>query len=320
MRTSSCPKQSTRKVKPVKNTPLMEPSMQRKLNTAIKMFQGRVASDAHGKKEDFIQIARLLLQTSGQLSPPVDIECIASLLGVHSIEVIPSLPGNPPQGRLVPDLDGFTIQLLEDASKTHKRFTIAHEVGHILLYDLSQKPPRLLLSRYLQGSRSRSRMEFGFYDFAREILMPSEMLSSFGTHARTPSCSAIIQLARKFEVSEKAVCWRLFRDWHIWTGSCAVFVTNAGTTKITSNDVFRGRGFASENSGARLVDSDVCRTAISSAKQSPGRVIKRLTKVNGLPVKIEVAAMKGGKSALCLFTLVENPCKPTVQTFFLADP
>src|SRR5689334_998201 len=83
----------------------------------------------------------------------VDLARVAQARSVHTIELRPLLA----EGCLIPDARGFTVQVnhserakiypatttLKDRElTTRQRFTIAHEIAHTLVYDLSCTPPR----------------------------------------------------------------------------------------------------------------------------------------------------------------------------------
>lgn len=61
--------------------------------------------------------------------PPVDLHSVARALGVVRIIFRPLVE----EGALLQDHDGLTIVLRRDRHRRRQRFTLAHEIGHILL-------------------------------------------------------------------------------------------------------------------------------------------------------------------------------------------
>ena len=74
-------------------------------------------------------LAQNILESSATPTmPPVDVFHVAAALGIQIVEQ-PLIE----DGRLERTSDGFRVLLKQDASIQRKRFTLAHELGHILL-------------------------------------------------------------------------------------------------------------------------------------------------------------------------------------------
>ncbi len=156
-------------------------------------------------------------------APPVPVERIArSLLGlfVDEADDLRALPGAPAdQGRLSGMLDPAEMVVWVDREEARRspgrrRFTIAHEVGHLLLHvpasrevfadrpadirELDEGGP----GAKVPGLRRREREA---NVFARELLMPERLLNE-QAHATGFNLPA---LAGRFEVSVPAMRLRL---------------------------------------------------------------------------------------------------------------
>ena len=156
-------------------------------------------------------------------APPVPVERIAgSLLGlfVDEADDIRALPGAPAdQGRLSGMLDPGEMVVWVDRrearrSPGRRRFTIAHEIGHLVLHvpgtkeafydrpadirEIDEGPP----GEELPALRKREREA---NVFARELLMPERLVDE-QAHATGFNLPA---LANRFEVSVPAMRLRL---------------------------------------------------------------------------------------------------------------
>jgi hypothetical protein len=156
-------------------------------------------------------------------APPVPVERIArSLLGlfVDEADDIRALPGAPgDQGRLSGMLDPAEMVIWIDRGEARRspgrrRFTIAHEVGHLLLhvptsreafYDRPADIREVEEGAPGEGVRGLRRREREANVFARELLMPETLLNeqASATGFNLPA------LAERFEVSVPAMRLRL---------------------------------------------------------------------------------------------------------------
>ncbi|MCT4534449.1 ImmA/IrrE family metallo-endopeptidase [Halodesulfovibrio sp.] len=95
----------------------------------------------------------------------------------------------------------FTIYLPTDSSEERDNFTIAHELGHILLH--RRERPKGQEVRFTR--RGSNRMEWEANWFAAEFLMPREEVE----RAFQKDGLSLSQLAAKFGVSQMAARVRL---------------------------------------------------------------------------------------------------------------
>lgn len=155
-------------------------------------------------------------------APPVPVERVAiALLGVFLDEAddIRALPGAPSdQGRLSGMLDAEEMVIWVDRGEARRspgrrRFTIAHEIGHLVLHVprfhevFCDRPADIQEIEEPAAARlpEPRRREREANVFARELLMP-ETLVTEQAHATGFNLPA---LAKRFEVSVPAIRLRL---------------------------------------------------------------------------------------------------------------
>lgn len=150
---------------------------------------------------DIDEFADFLLRAAGITEPPVDVEHLARHLGVDGIV---SRRLDREEGRLqLRDSDALIV-LNTDMSRARRRFTIAHEIGHLVLAD-----PRFDLAP-LCAKRS-FRTEEHFCDrLAEALLMPASWIVD--RYDQLPQClSTMLDCTSRFGVSAAAAAVRLQR-------------------------------------------------------------------------------------------------------------
>ncbi|MGC2505102.1 MAG: ImmA/IrrE family metallo-endopeptidase [Candidatus Acidiferrales bacterium] len=100
----------------------------------------------------------------------------------------------------------LVIKLNADSPATRKRFTLAHEIGHLLL----GKPG-------LRSSCGRDQvLERECDAIASELLMPMDEVAPFIKSLGKPSPEKLRAIASRFEVSLQAAAFRAHRDLALW--------------------------------------------------------------------------------------------------------
>jgi len=166
----------------------------------------------NSKRQAALGEAQRLLAVAEVTGPPVDVERLSRLLGVR--EIIP-IGFTSTDACLLPGRNGHTILIKRTASERRRRFSIAHELGHILL--------RARSTKFRGGNRERAAQEERLCDeIAAELLMP-EALFRREMMGVKPSVEAICDLAKRFDTaiepaairfgklggnSVQVVCWQ----------------------------------------------------------------------------------------------------------------
>jgi Zn-dependent peptidase ImmA (M78 family) len=131
-------------------------------------------------------------------NPPVDVEDLASRMGVESIRNAQMIE----DGRLEQDGTTATIYLRDGLPTGRRRFTIAHELGHRLL--LHPRAPAERYRRRLAGDAEERLCD----DLAAAILLPRQWVGA-EFHAAPHRLNTVRRLAAVTETSLSASLVRL---------------------------------------------------------------------------------------------------------------
>ena len=133
---------------------------------------------------------------------PVDIESVARMHGVTSIEPrrlkVEGYLGCLPDDRLV-------IRFKLGSSPERQRFTIAHEVGHIIIARIQGRTIRGPIARATERDDGEERLA---NRIAAELLMPEQALSAALADQQV-GWNTIARLSRRFCVSRSSLIRRL---------------------------------------------------------------------------------------------------------------
>ena len=151
------------------------------------------------------EAAERLLREFGIDKAPIQPNAIAEGLGaiVVTQELEPDV-----SGMLVRESDGLIIGVNKHHAPVRRRFTIAHELGHLELHRgrvlILDTPVRV---DFRDGASSREESEAN--RFAAALLMPQEMVVRAAAAASRDPDELIKSLAREFRVSPAAMGYRL---------------------------------------------------------------------------------------------------------------
>ena len=154
-----------------------------------------------------LEEARRLLDTCGIERPPVNLPRIARHLGIRRIRELDVRL----DGQLVELGDGgYEVILSRHAPHTRQRFTLAHEIAHILVASPDQ------------GSMScgDAPTEELCNSVAAELLIPSRFIAD--ATAADMDVSAFRQLATRFQCSLEATGWRILNTGKV-TGALLIW-------------------------------------------------------------------------------------------------
>lgn len=144
-------------------------------------------------------------------APPVKIDLLVDKLGITLVEK--DLEAGIDGASMV-DGNQKIIVIRGDLAENRRRFTIAHELGHLLLHadhPLNVSKSEVVFYRNDDSSRGTLWREVEANRFAANILMPSDLVHRFILELREPNLTAggLQQLADLFKVSTEAMAFRL---------------------------------------------------------------------------------------------------------------
>ncbi len=140
---------------------------------------------------------RLLLQYGLPLAAPVDLRRLAAAMGVTKVRAAPLVE----DGRLDMDATTTTITVRAGEPRQRTRFTVAHELGHIVASAGHQVSER-------RHRTAQDGIERFCDDHAAALLMPHSWVVS--QYAEAPAClSTAIDLGVRADVSLSAAVLRL---------------------------------------------------------------------------------------------------------------
>jgi IrrE N-terminal-like domain len=155
-------------------------------------------------KYEVVQRVRSAFAAVAEEFPPTDIDKLSATLGVTSIRRVPLAV----DGRLRRTGAGYTIEVNRSHSAARQRFTIAHEIAHLILVRGGPLGSRRR-GRRTPGKELQDPTEERLCDYAAaEILMPSDWVWAF-LSGRSPSLSSILEMARTCRTSLEAAAVRL---------------------------------------------------------------------------------------------------------------
>ena len=150
-----------------------------------------------------------LLERTQVDSPPVDLDAVASSLGA-TIRYSPF--DGELAGMLVRKDDEIVIGVNSLHHLNRQRFTIAHELGHLLLHEGNYIDRSFRVNmRDAQSSLGTNREEIEANQFAAELLMPFDDIKAdlLGHEIDVEDDEAIVSLAKRYRVSVQALNHRI---------------------------------------------------------------------------------------------------------------
>lgn len=160
------------------------------------------------------ELVQKILNDHGLIKLPIPVEKLAQNLGAELRYEPFEHKGEQVSGMLFRDKGRSVIGVNSNESPARQRFTIAHELGHLILHKDSvhfDTPAEVFLRNHL-SSKSVDPKEIQANSFAAELLMPARFVKSEFSHERTSSFSdedIVEKLATKFMVSSQAMTFRL---------------------------------------------------------------------------------------------------------------
>jgi Zn-dependent peptidase ImmA (M78 family) len=150
-----------------------------------------------------------LLHKLNLFRAPIDVEAVATHLGA---ELVFDELEDDVSGFLLRENGTSTIAVNKLHHPNRQRFTLAHECGHLSLH--ADKGDRLWLDRALffrdaNSSSGDQLAEIEANQFAAGLLMPEDLVLESIGRGQAISEFDVVRLAMRFEVSERAMTFRL---------------------------------------------------------------------------------------------------------------
>lgn len=156
------------------------------------------------------EVRQLLIEADVK-GPPVPVKKLARMKGAK-IRYEPYEDDNQElSGVLFREGDKKIIGVNSLHAPVRQRFTIAHEIGHLLLHtdDLFVDGTVQALNRDRKSRQATDQKEIDANQFAATLLMPKQFLAERIQQGRTVNLSRLYELAEEFRVSAEAMTFRL---------------------------------------------------------------------------------------------------------------
>lgn len=152
-----------------------------------------------------------ILERSNVVAPPVPVEKIAKMLGAR---IQHANFNNEISGILVRRGEDIVIGVASEQTKTRQRFTIAHEIGHLVLHDGEEVHVDREFRVRLRSQASSEAVDVDEIEanaFAAGLLMPESLLRKDVRNFDVDfeDASQVDALAKRYNVSGQAMTFRL---------------------------------------------------------------------------------------------------------------
>lgn len=154
------------------------------------------------------KIAELFQRHSDLVVLPIDVRAISNRLGIRIVEQ--SLEDHL-DAAAIKNQGQMTILLNNSRSSTRKRFSIAHELGHLLLHTDPLSVDVTIYNRDPRSATGSDLKEIEANFFAASLLMPEPIVRRClnDQAIECPSEEDILMLSRRFQVSSHSMTIRL---------------------------------------------------------------------------------------------------------------
>lgn len=165
------------------------------------------------KKRTAINILAVSILEALDLKFPIDIEKVPELLNGKLTYVKENIEDNNIEAKISKKDDTFEIEILENKPEMRRRFSIAHELGHLFLHmgylidpDKWSEVKDYKDSVFYRDGYSQE--EYEANEFAGAFLMPEEEFKKISKEHLTNGYYDIEKIAEYFKVSTQAASMR----------------------------------------------------------------------------------------------------------------
>lgn len=212
--------------------------------------------------------------------PPVDPTTIARKFGAE-VRIVPGKrkPDGALEdhGRLSVRERRWRIEVPLEISLERRRFSIAHEIGHILLFDAVAEHPQLV--QQLRSEKLWTRVERLCNIGAANLLMPTQTYASAVDFLLPPTRTTVAVLASKFQVSLAAAARRIAEVRPEWSVMFWEFSTDhpRGAAWRTANLQHRaGQEFLPPGMSSSRLRPDIVARAAEEGEATAEQVVANL--------------------------------------------
>lgn len=210
--------------------------------------------------------------------PPIDPVSVAERFGAV-VAVRPGAPNDDPRtavhhGRLTVRNDRWFIETPVRLNAERRRFSIAHEVGHILLFDSVVQNPALI--RELRSAAVWKRVERLCNIGAAHLLMPTATFRAALDTALPPTRERVEALALQFRVSLAAAARRIpevHPDWSLIVWQYDTTHRRGAAWRTTVASQTAGQQFLPEGLSSGRLTPDVVEEAAGAGSATSRRVL-----------------------------------------------
>ena len=168
---------------------------QSEFKTYKDVFDYEFASQFGSHKDDF-------LNTEIANFPEIDVESIAPLMNI----TIKKVSNSSQSGSVETTKEGILIKINEEEVGYRQRFTIAHEIGHVVFKHLEVSQILYRAVKAFDPDIEDKLQERQANDFAAKLLMPDKLIEY---HIHDLNIKEPGELAKKFNVSSISMEYRL---------------------------------------------------------------------------------------------------------------
>lgn len=204
-------------------------------------------------------------------------------------------------GYLLRGKDYFVIALKRSLGKVRKRTIIAHELGHIFLWNLNYD--KGFYSFGWNNLKSDWKcIEGPAYEIGRQILVPMQSLSDSIRESQT--LKFFNELKKQYETSKEIMAFRLIHDLQLWDVYLFFTHYDSKSKQIilpANHERFKGKTFkyfSLTQNWSPIVD------ALREGLETPNKYHFCKVKIKGKYYSIESCTKEDGKRIACLIKIV----------------
>ncbi len=151
------------------------------------------------------KLARRVLVDEAAQSVPVPLQKLFGWANIRKVKHVDTVL----EGGLTRTADGFEVILRAESAPSRKRFSLAHELGHVLFY---KHAPNAKAARQATRERAPEEEERLCNVAAEEFLMPDWYLTNVASKSSSAAAMAI-EVMTSCQVSASAALFRIARYW-----------------------------------------------------------------------------------------------------------